>query len=366
MIDDIAPLHSPTGALVSVYVNRRPPATRTEMVDVLKPLRDVERERAALKSIRSDTERLAEMATRIDAGSHPAAALFASEADGVFEYRALSHPVEPVATVGPRPHLRPLRARPAGVRVGVLLGETGRARTYLGTDGDLAEIGDELSAEVGKDNYGGFGGYEEHRIRSRAAEVSARVWKEAGRRLLEAHQEQPLELVVVAGHEESLESIAEQLHPYLHVPTHGRITVDPHGLTTSDLGRLIEDEVTAQRRRRDEALLERLLGEVGRGGNALAGLSEVLAAANARAVEQLVVAGPYAKPGVLCDPCRWLGRSGDACPLCGGPVFEVDDVVSAAMDAVADAGGAVAIVDVASRLDAEGVGALLRFPVPAS
>lgn len=363
MIDPIAKLHSPSGALISVYVSRRPQATRAALVDLVKPLRNSHRPRSVEKSIRADGDRIVDLAGRIETDGAPAAAIFASRAEGIFEYLPLTAPVDDVAMVGPRPHLRPLRAQPRPMRVGVLVADSGRARTYLMSGGGFHELGEELTADRGKDNYGGFAGYEEQRIRSRADEVSTHLWREAGRRLLDAHQDQPLEMVVIGGHEEAFDAMAGQLHTYLQALPQGRMVVDPHTLTRAELIAMVDREVDAQRTLREEETLARLLGEVGRRGEAVVGLSEVLMAANAHAVDHLVVAGPYSKPGVICDSCGWLSRTGTECPVCGAGTFEIGDVVSAAMDATIEAGGRVDIVSVASPLDASGVGAILRFRV---
>jgi Bacterial archaeo-eukaryotic release factor family 10 len=360
----IASLHSPAGTLVSAYVNRRPSATRAELVDMLKPLREVDRDRSAEKAVRADTERLVGLAPRIETEDARAAAVFMSGADGIFEYLPLDCPVEPVASVGPRPYLRPLRSRPRPMRTGVIVAETARARVFERDDAGMSELGDELVADVGKDNFAGFAGYEEHRIRARAEAVAAKMWREAGRRLLEAHRAQPFDLIVVGGHEESLESVAGQLHPYLRSLPQGRVIVDPHTLSISELGGLVADQVAAVRRGRIERLLADFLGEVGRDGQAVAGVAPVLAACNAHAVARLLVAGPFSKPGVVCDACRWLARTGSNCDICGGALYAVHDVVAEAMEVTLEAGGEVEVVDIASPLDADGVGAMLRFALP--
>lgn len=361
VIDYIAKLHSPAGSLISVYVNRRPQATRAALVDLLKPLRNSHHDHDLDKSIKVDADRLIDLAGQIEADAAPAVVVFASHTDGIFEYQPLTSSVNDAATVGPRPYTRPLRALPRPLRVGVLVADMSRAHTYVMSGGTLHEIEGELTADRGKDNYGGFAGYEEHRIRARAEEVSAQLWRDAGRRLLELHTEQPLDLVVVGGHESNFDSIAEQLHPYLQQLPQGRIVVDLHALTLPALSEMVRREQEAERTRRAEVLLERLLDEAGRNGNAVLGLSEVLAACNAHAIEHLVVAGPFAKEGVLCDACGFLGRIEAECPVCGANTFAVEDVVAFAMDSVVASGGKADIVGVAGPLDASGVGALLRF-----
>lgn len=361
MIDSIAKLHSPTGSLVSVYVNRRPQATRAALVDLLKPLRNSHHDHDVAKSIKVDADRLIDLAGRVEVETAPAVAIFASHIDGIFEYQPLTSPVDDVAAVGPRPFTRPLRALPRPLRIGVVVADSTRAHTYLMSGSNLHEIGDELTVDRGKDNYGGFAGYEEQRIRARADEVSAHLWRDAGRRLLELHTEHPFDLVVIGGRETGFDSIAEQLHPYLQQLPQGRVVVDLHTLSLPALTEMIRGEEQRERSRRTEALLERLLDEAGRNGNAVVGLSDVLVACNAHAVEHLVVAGPFAKAGVLCDGCGFLGRIETECPVCEANTFPVDDVVAYAMDSVVSSGGKADIVDIAGPLDASGAGALLRF-----
>lgn len=359
MIDPIAKLHSPTGSLVSLYVNRRAQATRAALTQLLKSLSQAN----GNKYLRRDADRILQLADTIESDPAPAAAVFASHRDGIFEFLPLTHEVEDIATVGPRPHLRPLRSQPRPMRVGVIVADTARARTFAMSGGVLHEYGGELVAERGKENYGGFSGYEEQRNRARAVELSANLWRQAGRRLLEAHRDQPLELLVIAGHDEDFDSIAVELHPYLRQLPQERLVFDTGAFNQSSLAEGVAAAVERERRRLSEELLDRLLAEAGRGGSAVTGLAPVLEACNAHAVEQLVVAGPFVKPGVMCDGCGWLARDGETCPLCETPTFPIDDVVSAAMDATVEAGGRSEIVRVASPLDADGVGAFLRFRV---
>ncbi|HLU30434.1 MAG TPA: hypothetical protein VK088_01640, partial [Acidimicrobiia bacterium] len=128
MIDPIAKLRSATGSLLSVYVNRRPPATRAALSQLLKDLRHSTDDD---RSTRTDISRILDMAPEIERSGAPATAIFASHRDGIFEVLPLAHTVDEVAAIGPRPHLRPLRAEPRPLRVGVLVADAGHARTYL-------------------------------------------------------------------------------------------------------------------------------------------------------------------------------------------------------------------------------------------
>jgi peptide chain release factor subunit 1 len=104
----------------------------------------------------------------------------------------------------------------------------------------------------------------------------------------------------------------------------------------------------------------------GEGGRAALGLEKVLAAVNANAIDHLIVAGRFTRAGVVCQTCGWLGRAGSDCFACGSAVVQTDDVVDSAMERVLRTGGRADQIAVSSPLDQHGIGALLRFPVPAA
>jgi peptide chain release factor subunit 1 len=228
----------------------------------------------------------------------------------------------------------------------------------------MTEIG-KFETDLGKPDYGGFHGYEEHTASRRADEDTARMWKEASGLALESHQERPVHLVVVAGHKHDLDQFVALLHPYLHQAHVEKITVDPRTAGDADLLDRVRQLESGVRRSRDEIAIRSVLEGAHQGRPVARGTVSVLTAANLGAVEKLVVSGPFAKPGVQCPACGWLARSGEHCPTCEVPFESVDDVIGAAAERVLDHGGAFRQVGLASALDADGVAALLRFPLPA-
>lgn len=364
-LDSLARLASPTGSLVSVYLNRPPGPSAAALTDVVKPLRaGIDgMPRSVAMSVRADLERISGLDARIDADGSPAFCIFASDADGIFEMESLPAPVWDHASVGTTPYLRPLRALPEPVRAGVVVAERRRAMAYVAENGDLTPLGEEITADRGKDNYGGFRGYDEQRVRAHAEEEATRILREAATRLFDVHQDQPLEMVCVGGHQETLDGLDPHLHPYLRRLPQARFVVDPHTLTPAELRAEVARQADGLRRDRDEQVVASVLEAAETGAPAALGTAHVLEAANAHAVETLAVAGTFQRPGVRCSRCGWLGRTGDGCPVDGSDLEELDDVVAAAMERVIASGGSVRQVGVASRLDAKGVGAVLRFPV---
>ena len=364
LADPIAELRSPSGSLLSVYVDRPSPGGFGALLsDLVRPLREASERlgRPVEKSVRADADRIHDLAGSLELDAAPAYAIFASNLDDVFLLEPLAHGTTNTSTLGPRPYLRPLRAAPRALRSGVLVADRVQARIFTAFEGLVEELGEPLEVEVGKSNYGGFSGYAEHGVRAHAQEASARLWKEAGGRLLDSHQTRPFHYVAIGSHEENFEGIARSLHPYLARLPRTSFVASPQSLSLSALRAEILGRDVEVRRQRQSALAGRVCDTAWSGGNAVLGLGATLEAVNAQAVATLVVAGEFSRSGSICNACGHLTRNGRDCPVCGSPLFDVVDVVGAAMDASVAAGGEVFQIDVASLLDVEGIGALTRF-----
>ncbi len=331
----------------------------------MKPIRERSEllGRDVQKSVRADSDRIHDLSDRLEAELAPSYAIFASELDDLFVLEPLAFPTSSVSTLGPRPYMRPLRAAPRPLRSAILVADRALARTYVGFGGLVEELGERMDADIGKSNYGGFGGYEEHGVRAHADEATARLWREAGLRLLAEHQRQPFDYLAIGAHEETVDEIARTLHPYLARLPRASFVASPHDLPSVRLRAVISDEDADIRRQRQSALAGRVCDIAWSGGNAVVGLTETLEAANAQAIDTLVVAGRFSRTGVMCNNCAHLDRNDGSCPVCGREMFEVDDIVAAVMDATVANGGSVHQIDVASALDSSGIGAMTRFTV---
>ncbi|MFB3051965.1 MAG: hypothetical protein ACE1Z0_08265 [Acidimicrobiia bacterium] len=360
-------MRSQNGSLISVYVDRPSPGGFGALLtDLVRPVRERSRwmGRRVEKSDRADADRIHDLAETLEVGSAPAYAIFASGLDDLFLLEPLPHPTPNVSTIGPRPYLRPLRAAPRALRSGIVVADRALARIFVGFEGVIDELSGPADAEIGKSNFGGFSGYQEKGVRAHADEVSARLWRKAGARLLEQHLNQPFDYLAIGGHEETVEEIARSLHPYLARLPRATFVANPNGMRLATLRAEMAVHDIEIGRHRQEALAGRICDTAWGGGNAVLGLNSTLEAANAQAIDTLAVAGPFTRSGVICSQCGHLSRNGDSCPMCDSPMFAVDDVVAAVMDATVLAGGRAYQLNVASPLDVEGIGALTRFPVP--
>lgn len=333
--------------------------------DLLRPVRDrVDTfPKEVQKSIRADVDRIRGLADDLEQRSAPSYAIFASQADDIFVVESLTHPVSSVSAVGPRPYLRPLRASPRPLRGGVLIADRTRARVFLATGDFIEEIEGSLTADIGKSNYGGFSGYDEFTVRSRAEEETSKMWKEAGSILMEAHLDHSLDYIAIGAADEMVEEIGRELHPYLEGLYRASFPSRPQAMTDVTLKMALLDLRSEVRRNRHIALAGRVCDTAWSGGLAVLGLGSVIDYSNAQAIETLVVAGPFLRPGLVCTEFGHVSRTGDDCPICFGSMSAIDDVVGAVMELVVEAGGDVFQIETASPLDVYGLGALTRFRI---
>ncbi len=369
-IDRIRHFQSSTFPVLSVYLAHSVGSTSASarLSDLLKPIKEIEESgelgHEATMSLRSDLKAVHGLADRIDAEPAPGVAVFASHGAGLLEYLPVSGSVWDVAMVGPRPYLRPLRALSSPLHTCVVVTDRRRAAIYL-KHGTEIQPRIDVAAEAGhKENYGGFQGYEEHGARNYAEELTTRLYKEVAEQLFRLHKEERFDLLVVGGHQESVEAVLRYLHPYLRSVYGGSFVIDPHTMTDVIVREKAEQVEAAVASSRERAAVEELLEAAGSGNRAVLGIAEVLKAANAKAIDRLVVTGRYAKSGTVCDTCGWLARNSDACTACGAAGRPTNDLIAELMEATLAEGGEVLQVSHASQLDAQGVGARLRFQLP--
>lgn len=139
-------------------------------------------------------------------------------------------------------------------------------------------------------------------------------------------------------------------------------TIDPGAPVAEVQARsmeLIEDLA----KRREAELVDEMLAGWQRGSGAAVGLSDTLAALQEHRAATLLVAAGYEASGYRCQNCRYLMLTErDECPLCGGDMALVEDLVETMTHRALAQGVEVEIVRGNPKLEEAGsVGALLRY-----
>lgn len=357
-------LYNSDGLLVSAYLSKpRGQSASATLSDLTRPLRQRGQgmARHLEKNLSRNIERLLDLAPRLDGEMAPGVAIFVNEGEVVYE--PLRHPVPDRATLGRRPYLRPMRAIPPVQRTAVAVTDKRRVSLFVKQDGHLTALEAPSEADLGAPRWGGWHGLEEHNRRQHAREATAHMLREAAGRLFEAHQAQPFDMLVLAGHQATIDELTPHLHTYLRQLPLGHFIIDPHTATPAIIRAEAERIETDHHRLDDRHTTEQMLAALDGGADGARGLTEVLAATNARAIKQLVASKSFCPTGARCPDCGFLASEQRACPVCGAHMEPVDDVVGDVIESVLADGGEVRDVDPHPALDSEGVVANTRFPV---
>jgi peptide chain release factor subunit 1 len=142
----------------------------------------------------------------------------------------------------------------------------------------------------------------------------------------------------------------------------GSFTIDP-GAPVSEVHDRSMDLIEGMAKEREDRLVEELIAGWKRGSGAAAGLSDAMAALQEHRAGILLVAAGYEASGYRCKNCRFLMLAErEECPLCGGEVGHVDDLVETLTHRALEQGVEVEIVRGNQDLEEAGcVGALLRY-----
>lgn len=169
--------------------------------------------------------------------------------------------------------------------------------------------------------------------------------------------------VVISGPVEATSTFSSELPKRLEALIIGTISapVDASG------ERLLSElrEIQQKAEHEDEArIVDSMITAAMKGDRAVLGISKTLAAIHEGRVYRLVVARDYRAEGKECTACRVLVADGLArCSFCGGDLEPVPDLINRASHRVIEQAGMVQMVsgEAAGKLEASGIGAVLRF-----
>jgi peptide chain release factor subunit 1 len=358
--------------ILSVYLGLKPGvgtlrALPTRLKDLLSPIADptADLSRDQRMSLRADVDSLFDLSGRISQDLGRGVAVFKCSGIGLDEYLSLPGPVRDRAVVDATPYVRPLDAMLEHYRrFAVVVIERRRASIFRFLQGHL-EAWEELSEEeIRKANWGGFAGYEERRVRSRAEEVAGRHYRDVATRLYGLMRGVGFDLLALGGPQEHVEGLQQALHPDLAKRLAGTFTIDPGTMTPA----LVLEQTTRvadeYEQRRAFAAVERLLDTAQAGGTAVVGIEETVEPVNRKAVDLLMVQGSGSVPGSACSNCGALTTNGvGRCMRCGAETRSVPDLLDAMAEAVRDSGGKIRYLLTDTPLREHQVGATLRYVV---
>jgi len=357
--------------VLSVFVNLQPgpESLRTVPARIKDLLGHVEESSASLPrlqrlSLREDVAALTNDIGRFGSDLGHGVAIFRSNGAGIDQQLVLPGPVRDRAVIDVAPYLRPLEAMIEYYSRYCVAVVGRRFSSIFRFSMDELETWEEMrDEEIRKANFGGFAGYEEQRVRSRAEEVTARHYRAVAGRLAELKRsEGGFDLLIVGGADSHIEGTIEALPPDVASLVAGTFSIDPGTMTPATVRDHARRVAVAWEVQDEQRVIAGLFDVASSGGRAVLGLDEVCGVVNQRAVDILYVQAGDITPGSVCTGCGRVSRDrGVACSVCGQPTRSVPDVIDRLSESVRAAGGHVRYILNAGPLSDFEVGAQLRY-----
>jgi len=282
---------------------------------------------------------------------------------------SLAVPVHNYTYVSHRPYIKPLTdVLDAYGRYGVILVDSEGSRMFLFSLGELVEATGTLGEEVRRTKHGGASGVTGMRggTAARAARrgeaVVVRNLKEVAAATEAFSQSNGCRRLVVGGTDANVSQFLGILPKAIQATIIGTFTIDPMAAVSEVQARSM-DLIEEMAKKRESELVEEMISGWRRGNGATAGLSDTLEALQEHRARMMLVSAGYAASGYRCQNCRYLMLTEEKeCPLCGGEVEPVEDIVETMTHRALEQGMDVEIVRGNEKLEEAGfVGALLRY-----
>ncbi len=296
-------------------------------------------------------------------------AVFSCEGADFWRSYTLAVPVHNRAYVSHRPYIKPLTdVLDAYGRYAVILVDQTGARMFLFNLGELEEATGLLGEEVRRTKHGGASGVAgmrggmTARTARREEAVVHRNLKEMAEATAAFVTGNGCRRLVLGGSDANVSQFRETLPKALQENIIGTITVDP-GAPMADVRERSMELIEEVAEQREIELVQEMIAGWQRGAGATAGLSDTLAAVQEHRAGFLLIAAGYEEAGFRCQNCRYLMLAQrEECPLCGGVVERVDDLVETITHRALELGIEVEVVRDNLQLEEAGsIGALLRY-----
>lgn len=287
-------------------------------------------------------------------------AIFTCMDKGFWRTYPLDVPTPNQVFVGRRPYLKPLtRLLDAYGRYGVILVDQEGARLFQFEMGRLREATGTLGEEVKRHKQGGFAAA---RFQRRADEQAAQNLRRAAELATEFFQASECSRLILGGTPQTVAQFQEFLPKALQARVVGTLPLDILASEVEVRDRTL-DLIQEVDRAREAQLVEQMVTTAAKGGPAVLGLADTLMALQEHRVHILLVAEGYTQAGHRCRDCAYVGADyTPSCPICSGPMEEVEDAVDTAIRRAIDLGMEVEVVQDNPDLEQAGhIGAILRY-----
>ncbi len=265
-----------------------------------------------------------------------------------------------VVRIGPTPYVRPLAELQDEYETFLVVACDNRATRIFVVDSTIADLESQIRGDV--KNHVRKGGWSQKRYARRRKNELHHYAKEVAERLTKIVESESVHRIVFLGTEETIVEIRNELPAHVAEYDIGSSPADLHDERDSwmdDAFELFFEEERDEERR----LWDRVREEYLSGGPVAVGPHDVLEAAAAGRVEEVIVTRSLDLPAVRCNECHNVDHGeGPACSYCGSEDTVRSDYVNELTRAVELTSAAIEFADEVEGLEKIGeVAALLRY-----
>jgi peptide chain release factor subunit 1 len=243
----------------------------------------------------------------------------------------------------------------------VLLLSRREALWYHVSMGEIKALDDIKSAVPARVREGGFEGNESKKIERHLDARLQDHFKKTAQRTFEISKKHPFEWLFISSEDNHGADFEAHLHSYLREKIKARL----HAHVSDSPAKVLQEVLAVEARLKkagEEEIVQKLVGELERGGLAASGLRDTVHRLNQFEVQSLVVTHNYSKPGRICPTHKILYLDELQCPICDKKTDVVQDIVDEAIETVLKRNGSVKHITPPSKLDHYGqIGAFLKY-----
>lgn len=294
-------------------------------------------------------------------------AVFSCAPQGFFRAYPLAMPVRDMVSISDRPSVKQLaNLFDTHGGYGVVLVDKQGARVFSFHLGELREQEGVMGEAVKHTKHGGASTVAGRRGGTAGRvhnddEIVDRNMKDAVEFATRFFEENHVRRILIGGSDDNVKPFQALLPKAWQSLVVGTFPMAMTASHTDVLNRAMQVGMEAEARR-ELRLVDDLITQNAKGGNAVTGLENVLRAANEARVHTLVLTQGTQAGGYVCLNCGNLFTARGACAACGGETERIVDVVDAAVHSVLRNGGAIEVVGPEAGLGKAGnIGALLRY-----
>jgi len=348
--------------VLSIYLNTEPSEGNADAYRL--------RLRSMLKEVKlpQDVEAIERYMNHEYDWSGRSVALFSCAGAKFFRAFPLAVPVRNVVHIGPRPSVKTLADLAENYGgFGVVLIDKQGARLFYSNMGEMREQEGLVGETVKHTKHGGASAVAGRRGGTAGQtqyedELVDRNMRDAVDFAVHFFEENHIRRVLIGGTDDNVALFRSMLPKAWQSLIKGTFPMSMTASHSEVLMRALQIGQEAERQR-ETRTVEDLLTLAAKGGNAILGVVNVLAAAHDSRIQNLVVTNGFHQPGYQCPDCHRLSLNPSVdCEGCEEKPVPVDDLVELLVSDVLRKGGEVEVVRANTPLESRGsIGALLRY-----